>query len=240
VPTSKGRKTVGFSKTGGFAERASNLGLDCARGTSCQIVPRTLACLLLRKRRMKLAGVSVILSVSCLTACSSDQAARVGADAGSGGSVSRASGGKGGAGGSTGGSGGRVANGGAGGNEDAGAPDSGGDGEAPVTYDCIGGKVARAEVDSGPDANLLPIDLVIVPWTRSVGTCDVGTTYCYIQSRQYVRDALPVLTCGAVPAACTATPDCACFCSHGLPCQYVNCSCKDDANGRAIFACDQI
>jgi hypothetical protein len=184
-------------------------------------------------------GVSVVLSVRCLTACASDQPALGSADAGSSGSPSRASGGTGGAAGSASGGGGRVSSGGAGGREDAGVPDS--DGEAPVAYDCIGGKVARAKVDSGSDAEPFPIDRVVVPWTTSVGTCEAGATYCFIKSRQYTLDALPVLTCEAVPAACTATPNCACFCSHGLlSCQYVNCSCKDDANGRAIVTCDQI
>ena len=204
-------------------------------------------------------GVSVVLSAACLTACTSDQPALGRADAGLGSSVTRASGGTGGAGGNAAGGGaqisrggtggnedarvpdGRVSSGGAGANEDAGAPDSGGDGEAPLAYDCIGGEVARAKVDSGPDVDLLPGNPVIVPWTRSVGTCDVGTTYCYIQSLQYVRDALPVRTCDAVPAACSATPSCACLCSHGVAwgCYYTGCSCKDDMNGRATVACDQ-
>jgi hypothetical protein len=57
--------------------------------------------------------------------------------------------------------------------------------------------------------------------------------YCYIQSLQYVRDRVPAGSCETVPGACSATPTCACLCSRGLPdCQYVNCSCKDDANGR--------
>lgn len=145
--------------------------------------------------------------------------------------------------GSGGAAGGRQENGGAAGTHGVNtAGDSGTDSKVNVPYECIGGEVAREVVDGGGDADVevSPSELVVVPWTQSVGTCTAGETYCSVHSGQKLRDALPTRTCEPVPAACTGSPNCACLCSHGLPCQYVNCSCKDDADGRAIWACEQI
>lgn len=208
---------------------------------------------------------AVALCMLGIPACSSDQSGGRNGDAGSGGATSTETGGVAGSGagrgaggngaaesGGTAGSGGRTEMGGTGGRneaggdaggerKDSGSPDSGDDGRAPGAYECIGGEVARYPVDAGQDAS--PVDtasLVRVPWTQAVGTCDAGTTYCSIQSLQLAPNAVPTRTCEAVPSACKHTPSCACLCSHGLPCQYVNCSCKDDADGRAIWACEQI
>ena len=206
---------------------------------------------------------SVALCMLWIPACSSDQSTARNGDAGSGGATSPETGGVAGSGASRGtggtatagsggtGTGGGTEKGGAGGRneasgaaggerKDSGTPDSGDDGRAPVAYECIGGEVARYPTDAGQDASHVDTaSLVRVPWTQAVGTCDAGRTYCFIQS-YLAPNAVPTNTCEAVPSACKDAPSCACLCSHGLPCQEVNCSCKDDADGRAIWACEQI
>ena len=162
-----------------------------------------------------------------------------GAHVGSGGAAG-AHVGNGGAAGAHVGSGGAAGRGGTGGtHEDAGVDgslDSGTEGGAlGVSYPCIGGEILR-EVDSGTSSS----GEVIVPWTESVGDCIAGQTYCYIRSGQKSLNSPPTRTCEAVPAACRAKPNCACLCSHGVNCQYSNCSCKDDGLGRATYACVQI
>jgi hypothetical protein len=213
---------------------------------------------MLQKARMNHRAAWLFLGANLFVlACSSTSSQRGSTDAGnSGGSSGTASGGAGGAAvGGTGGAGG-AAVGGTGGAGDAGSAGANAVHQVPgISYPCVGGEILQAapavasdggarERDGGegginPEASTPSPTEEIVPWTGVLGSCIVGVSYCAIRSWQDGLGVPPSSSCKSLPAACADTPNCNCVCSHGVQC-YTECSCKEDASGAAIVACEQV
>ncbi|MEP7052498.1 MAG: hypothetical protein ABJB12_19175 [Pseudomonadota bacterium] len=126
-------------------------------------------------------------------------------------------------------------------------------GASQTSYPCRGGFVyerlgGAGEGGSGGEGGWTPDypNVVDVPWTGPVDgdqSCVIGQSICSISSVPEVLIGVrPWASCepfsGSI-AACSATPTCACICSHNPSyCQYRGCSCTD-ANGVATLSCQE-